>query len=65
MSATLSPHLETLVRIARAGTTMEWDTAAGHAVLAAAGGDVTDWNGAPFLYGKPGFTHGWFIARGK
>ena len=49
----------------RAGTTMEWDTAAGHAVLAAAGGDVTDWDGAPFGYGKPGFTNGWFIARGK
>ena len=44
---------------------MEWDTAAGHAVLAAAGGDVTDWDGAPFGYGKPGFTNGWFIARGK
>ena len=49
----------------RAGTTMEWDTAAGHAVLAAAGGDVTDWDGAPFTYGKPGFINGWFIARGK
>ncbi len=49
----------------RAGTTMEWDTAAGHAVLAAAGGAVTTWDGAPFVYGKPGFTNGHFIARGK
>ncbi len=49
----------------RAGTTMEWDTAAGHAVLAAAGGGVTDWNGAPFVYGKPGFENGPFIARGR
>jgi 3'(2'), 5'-bisphosphate nucleotidase len=49
----------------RAGTTMEWDTAAGHAVLAAAGGTVTTWDGAPFVYGKPGFVNGHFIARGK
>ncbi len=44
---------------------MEWDTAAGHAVLAAAGGTVTTWDGAPFVYGKPGFVNGHFIARGK
>jgi 3'(2'), 5'-bisphosphate nucleotidase len=49
----------------RAGTTMEWDTAAGHAVLAAAGGTVTAWDGTPFPYGKPGFTNGHFIARGR
>jgi 3'(2'), 5'-bisphosphate nucleotidase len=49
---------------ARAGRTMEWDTAAGHAVLAAAGGTVTRWDGTPFLYGKPGFENGPFVARG-
>ena len=49
----------------RAGQTCEWDTAAGHAVLAAAGGDVTTWEGAPFNYGKPKFLNGPFIARGK
>jgi 3'(2'), 5'-bisphosphate nucleotidase len=49
----------------RAGETMEWDTAAGHAVLRAAGGTVTNWDGTPFLYGKPGFRNGPFIARGK
>jgi 3'(2'), 5'-bisphosphate nucleotidase len=48
----------------RAGQTMEWDTAAGHAVLRAAGGTVTNWDGTPFLYGKPGFLNGPFIARG-
>src|SRR5579883_1117937 len=48
----------------RAGTTMEWDTAAGHAVLVAAGGKVTTWDGAPFVYGKPDFRNGPFIARG-
>jgi len=49
----------------RAGQTMEWDTAAGHAVLAAAGGRMTTWDGAPFVYGKPDFRNGPFIARGK
>jgi 3'(2'), 5'-bisphosphate nucleotidase len=49
----------------RLGTTMEWDTAAGHAVLSAAGGRVTDLDGAPFRYGKPGFRNGNFVARGK
>lgn len=48
----------------RAGRTMEWDTAAGHAVLAAAGGHITRWDGTPFLYGKPGFENPGFIARG-
>jgi 3'(2'), 5'-bisphosphate nucleotidase len=49
----------------RAGETMEWDTAAGHGVLRAAGGTVTNWDGTPFLYGKPGFRNGPFIARGR
>src|ERR1700748_3704067 len=48
-----------------AGQTMEWDTGAGHAVLAAAGGTVTTWEDAPFLYGKPGFLNGPSIARGR
>jgi 3'(2'), 5'-bisphosphate nucleotidase len=50
----------------RFGRTMEWDTAAGHAVLAAAGGSVTQPDGLPFLYGKKerGFDNGAFIARG-
>jgi 3'(2'), 5'-bisphosphate nucleotidase len=36
----------------RIGPTNEWDTAAGHAILAAAGGTVTMLNGAPLRYGK-------------
>jgi 3'(2'), 5'-bisphosphate nucleotidase len=50
----------------RHGTTMEWDIAAGHAVLAAAGGSLTTVEGAPFVYGKvaEGFKNGWFVARG-
>jgi 3'(2'), 5'-bisphosphate nucleotidase len=50
---------------ARAGRTMEWDTAAGHAVVSAAGGAITRWDGTPFLYGKPGFENGAFVVRGK
>ena len=48
----------------RFGRTMEWDTAAGHAVLSAAGGRVTTKDGAAFLYRKPGFENPPFIARG-
>ena len=49
----------------RIGTTMEWDTAAGHAVLIAAGGRMTGLAGEPFRYGKPGFRNGNFVARGR
>ncbi|GLK79769.1 3'(2'),5'-bisphosphate nucleotidase CysQ [Methylopila turkensis] len=51
----------------RFGPTMEWDTAAGHAVLAAAGGAVTAPDGAPFRYGKSeaGFRNGGFVAWGR
>jgi len=48
----------------RIGTTMEWDTAAGHAVLKAAGGRVTGLSGEPFRYGKPEFRNGNFLAQG-
>jgi 3'(2'), 5'-bisphosphate nucleotidase len=46
----------------RFGRTMEWDIAAGHAVLAAAGGTVMDLKGAPLRYGKPGFDNPHFVA---
>jgi 3'(2'), 5'-bisphosphate nucleotidase len=50
----------------RHGRTMEWDTGAGHAVLAAAGGSVTQLDGSPFLYGKvtEGFANPFFVAKG-
>jgi len=48
----------------RFGTTMEWDTAAGDAVLAAAGGHVLTLDGAPLAYGKPDFRNPDFIASG-
>jgi 3'(2'), 5'-bisphosphate nucleotidase len=49
---------------ARGGRTMEWDTAAAHAVLSAAGGSVRRWDGTALMYGKPGFENPAFVARG-
>ena len=48
----------------RLGPTMEWDTAAGQAILEAAGGRMLTPSGQIFGYGKPCFTNGAFIARG-
>jgi 3'(2'), 5'-bisphosphate nucleotidase len=48
----------------RFGRTMEWDTAAGHAVLLYAGGSVTDLEGRELRYGKPGFDNPSFVAKG-
>jgi 3'(2'), 5'-bisphosphate nucleotidase len=55
----------------RMGTTMQWDTAAGDAILRAAGGRVVTLEGAPLAYGAtPGstgpdqFKNPWFVATG-
>jgi 3'(2'), 5'-bisphosphate nucleotidase len=48
----------------RLGTTMEWDTAAGHAVLRAAGGRVRLLDGTPLGYAKPTFKNPSFVAEG-
>jgi 3'(2'), 5'-bisphosphate nucleotidase len=48
----------------RFGTTMEWDTAAGQAVLEAAGGHVLGLSGGPLAYGKPGLKNDGFLAWG-
>ena len=48
----------------RLGRTMEWDIAAGHAVLSAAGGSVCELSGAALRYGKPGFVNPHFVSRG-
>ncbi len=50
----------------RFSRTMEWDTAAGHAVLIAAGGGIVTEDGAPLTYGKRqrGFDNPGFIAFG-
>ena len=47
----------------RFGPTCEWDTAAGHAILAAAGGSARTLDGQPLGYGKPLFRNPDFIAR--
>jgi len=53
----------------RFGRTMEWDTAAGDAVLRAAGGSTRLVDGGPFTYGKrdqghdADFANPWFIAE--
>lgn len=47
----------------RLGRTMEWDTAAGHAVLSGAGGEVVRFDDhTPLTYGKAGFENPFFIA---
>ncbi len=50
----------------RLGPTMAWDTAAGHAVLSAAGGSVTTLDGAPLRYGNTaaGLRNPHFVAWG-
>ena len=51
----------------RFGPTMEWDTAAGHAVPSAAGGVVLNSSGRHLMYGKRSdqFRNGAFIAWGS
>jgi 3'(2'), 5'-bisphosphate nucleotidase len=49
----------------RFGTTMEWDTAAGQAILEAAGGRVETLAGVPLTYGKPGLKNDGFVAWGR
>ena len=47
----------------RLGRTMEWDTAAGHAVLLGAGGQVVRFDDhTPLKYGKPIYENPFFIA---
>jgi 3'(2'), 5'-bisphosphate nucleotidase len=48
----------------RFGRTMEWDTGAPQAVVEAAGGSVRTLEGAPLLYGKPGWENPHFICFG-
>jgi 3'(2'), 5'-bisphosphate nucleotidase len=49
----------------RLGRTMEWDIAAGHAVLRAAGGRVRTMTGEELAYGTPGFENPHFVATGS
>lgn len=47
----------------RLGPTMEWDTAAGQAVLEGAGGRVVDLSGRPLSYNKENLRNGHFLAE--
>jgi 3'(2'), 5'-bisphosphate nucleotidase len=49
----------------RLAPTCEWDTAAGQAVLEAAGGEVVTIDNLPLTYGRPPFLNPHFIARSK
>lgn len=49
----------------RPAPTMEWDTAAGDAILRASGGQTFDLDGAPLAYGKPGFFNPGFVAAAQ
>ncbi len=48
----------------RFGPTMEWDVAAGHAILSAAGGSIRQPNGNALSYGKATLYNPHFIAYG-
>ncbi len=47
----------------RTGPTMEWDVAAGHALVQGAGGTLTALDGEPFAYNKPSLINGSFLAK--
>jgi 3'(2'), 5'-bisphosphate nucleotidase len=44
---------------------MEWDTAAGHAVVEAAGGTVEQPNGDSLAYNKQNLLNPYFIVSGR
>ena len=49
----------------RPGRTMEWDTAAGHAIVVAAGGTVSQLAGGRLRYGKPSRENPSFLVEGS
>lgn len=49
----------------RLGPTSEWDIAAAHCVLTAAGGRMTDARGGPIQYNKENILNPWFVAIGE
>jgi 3'(2'), 5'-bisphosphate nucleotidase len=49
----------------RLGPTMEWDTAAADAIVRAAGGQVTTFDGTPLSYNKPNLLNPYFAVFGK
>jgi len=57
-----SGHADLYLRFERCS---EWDTAAGHALVEAAGGIMTNLDGTPFVYGKSGLINDAFVAFGR
>lgn len=49
----------------RHGPTMEWDTAAGQALVTAGGGVMTTPAGTPFVYNKPVLRNGAFLCKAR
>ncbi len=49
----------------RLGPTMEWDIAAGHSIISAAGGSIYKRDGSELEYNKENLLNPWFIARSK
>ncbi|HCQ29213.1 MAG TPA: 3'(2'),5'-bisphosphate nucleotidase [Flavobacteriales bacterium] len=50
----------------RFAPTMEWDTAAGQAIIEASGGEVIDWETKqPMLYNRENLLNNWFLAKRK
>lgn len=49
----------------RFGPTMEWDTAAGHAIVIASGGEFTKSDSTEFFYNKENLLNPWFIVKKK
>jgi 3'(2'), 5'-bisphosphate nucleotidase len=49
----------------RHGPTMEWDTAAGQAIVEAAGGTMTMLDGTPFPYNKENLLNSGFLVKGN
>jgi len=49
----------------RIGPTMEWDTAAAHAVVLGAGGSVVDLQGEPLRYNKEDLLNPFFLVRNR
>ena len=47
----------------RSGTTYEWDTAAGHAIINGVGGKIETSKGIELKYGKKDFTNTNFVAK--
>jgi 3'(2'), 5'-bisphosphate nucleotidase len=63
--ATRDSYRHAVEKMAKNSRLSEWDIAAGHALVLAAGGAVTTIDGQTMIYGRPGFRAPPFIAWGQ